>query len=272
MVFGDYMDYIISYNGLVYNHTKSEIPNEKEFASHTHNKYEILYFMSGEVDCIIGNMRRTLSPGEMVLIPSLYVHHIEIMGNKPYERIVLNFDRSGADEKLLKKVFSSPKIIDTKAFPYIAGVFDRFKKYSKIFADNERQILFYSILTELIYLAFNALNTDSGAVTFDGYSTAARKAINYVNKNLFEITDIDDICRSLFISKAYLHRVFLNSLGMSPMKYLKSKRLIVAREMIRLGEKPTSVARKVCYNDYTTFFRAYKSYFGYSPIDTELKK
>ena len=266
------MDYIISYNGLVYNHTKSDIPNEKEFASHTHNKYEILYFLSGEVDCIIGNMRRTLSPGEMVLIPSLYVHHIEIMGNKPYERIVLNFDRSSADEELLKKVFSTPKIIDTKSFPYIAGVFDRFKTYSSIFADDERQILFYSILTELIYLTYNALNTESGAVTFDGYSSAARKAIKYINKNLFEITDIEDMCKNLFISKAYLHYVFLNSLGMSPMKYIKCKRLIAAREMIRLGEKPTNVAQKVCYNDYTTFFRAYKSYFGYSPTDTEQKK
>ena len=57
------MDYIISYNGLVYNHAKSETPNEKEFAAHTHNKYEILYFVSGEVDCVIGNMRRTLNPG-----------------------------------------------------------------------------------------------------------------------------------------------------------------------------------------------------------------
>lgn len=263
------MDYIISYNGLVYNHTKSDIPKEKEFTSHTHNKYEILYFMSGEVDCVIGNMRRTLSPGEMVLIPSLYVHHIEITGNKPYERIVLNFDRSSANGELLKKVFSTPKIIDTKSFPYIAGVFDRFKNYSNIFADDERQILFYSILTELIYLTHNALNTESGAVTFDGYIPAARKAIKYINRNLFEITDIEAICKNLFISKAYLHKVFLNSLGMSPMKYIKSKRLIAAREMIRLGEKPISVAQKVCYNDYTTFFRAYKSYFGYSPTDTK---
>ena len=52
------------------------------------------------------------------------------------------------------------------------------------------------------------------------------------------------------------------------MKYIKTKRLLAAREMIRIGEKPTNVYLKVKYNDYTTFFRAYKEFFGYSPSDT----
>ncbi len=266
------LDYIISYNGMVYNHTKSNYPNEKEFASHTHNKYEILYFISGEVDCIIGNRRRTLSPGELVIIPSLFVHHIEIMGTSPYERIVLNFDHSGADDDVLKKIFSTPRIIGTQNTPLIAGVFDRLKHYSKLFSDDERQVLFYNILTELLYLLHNTLTTQTQAITFDGYGTTTRKVIKYINNHLFEISDIDDMCKKLFISRTYIHKIFLNSLGISPMKYIKSKRLIAAREMIRLGEKPTQVASKVCYNDYTTFFRAYKNYFGYSPGEKETKK
>jgi len=266
------MDYIISYNGLIYNHAKSETPNEKEFAAHTHNKYEILYFMSGDVDCVIGNMRRILKAGEMVLIPSLYVHYIDIIGMSPYERIVLNFDRSGADYEILKQVFSSPQIIDTTKFPMLAGVFERFINYSKIFTDTERQILFYNVLTELLYLTHKTLNSDVGAVSFDGYGKAMYKAVNYINNHLFDITDIDSLCQELFISRTYLHKIFTNALGMSPMKYIKSRRLIAAREMIRLGEKPTKVAKKVCFNDYTSFFRAYRTHFGCSPMDTEVNR
>ncbi len=266
------MDYIISYNGLVYNHIKSNLPNEKEFAAHTHNKYEILYFVSGDVDCVIGNMRRTLNPGEIVLIPSLYVHYIDIIGTSPYERIVLNFDQSGADPEIIESVFSTPKIIDTNQFPMLAGVFERLKTYGKIFADKERQVLFYNILTELLYLVHNALSSQVETSTFDGTSKALKKVINYINNHLFDIKDIDTIRQELFISRTYLHKIFLKSLGISPMKYIKTRRLIAARELIRLGEKPTNVAKKVCFNDYTAFFRAYRGYFGYSPTDTEIEK
>jgi len=263
------MDYIISYNGLIYNHTKSETPNKKEFAAHTHNKYEILYFMSGDVDCVIGNMRRTLKPGEMVLIPSLYVHYIDIIGMSPYERIVLNFDRSGADSEILEEIFSSPKIIDTTNFPMLSGVFERLINYSKIFTDTERQTLFYNILTELLYLTHNALNSETGAVSFDGRNKALRKALNYINNHLFEISDIESLCQELFISRTYLHKIFNGTWGMSPMKYIKTRRLLYAREMIRLGEKATNVAKKSGFNDYTAFFRAYRKHFGYTPTDTE---
>ena len=256
------MDYIISYNGLVYNHTKSDIPNEKEFSAHTHNKYEILYFMSGDVDCVIGNVRRTLKPGEMVLIPSLYVHYIDIIGTSPYERIVLNFDRSGADEKTINNIFSSPKIIDARKSPMLSGIFERLMNYSSIFADSERQILFYNILTELLYLIYHELQSETTSTSFDKFGKALQKSINYINDHLFEITDIEALCQELFISRAYIHKIFNNTLGMSPMKYIKTKRLISARELIRLGEKPSNVAAKVGFNDYTTFFRSYRRYFG----------
>ncbi|MBQ2033045.1 MAG: helix-turn-helix transcriptional regulator, partial [Alistipes sp.] len=74
---------------------------------------------------------------------------------------------------------------------------------------------------------------------------------------------IDKICSELYISRAYLHKLFTATLGTSPMKYIKTKRLLAAREMIRIGEKPTNMYLKVKYNDYTTFFRAYRDFFGY---------
>ena len=52
---------------------------------------------------------------------------------------------------------------------------------------------------------------------------------------------------------------------MSPKQYIISKRLAKARKMIRRGERPTAVSAECGFGDYTTFFRNYKKYFGYSP-------
>ena len=67
------------------------------------------------------------------------------------------------------------------------------------------------------------------------------KIITYIDQHLFILESIDEICGELYISRAYLHKLFTATLGTSPMKYIKTKRLLAAREMIRIGEKPTNV-------------------------------
>ena len=52
---------------------------------------------------------------------------------------------------------------------------------------------------------------------------------------------------------------------MTPAKYILSKRMLKAQKMIHRGEKPTAVYIKCGFDDYATFFRNYKKYFGYPP-------
>jgi transcriptional regulator GlxA family with amidase domain len=35
--------------------------------------------------------------------------------------------------------------------------------------------------------------------------------------------------------------------------------------MISLGERPMAVSEKCGFGDYTTFYRAYRQFFGYAP-------
>ncbi len=259
------MDTYLSFQSFRYAYTKSLKPSNTEFPYHLHKKYEILYFIAGDADCVVGNMRHNLKSGELVLIPRLYGHYIDILSDKPYERIVLNFDMTDVDSAQISHLFSSPKII--MATPLIKNVFDRYGSYYTAFSGVDRNTLFKNLLTELIYL-LSANTATTEPTSFAGYGKTMEKAISYIDKHLFELEEIEDLCRELFISRAYIHKLFHNYLGTSPMKYIKTKRLLAAREMIRVGEKPTNVYLKVKYNDYTTFFRAYREFFGYSPSDT----
>ncbi len=214
---------------------------------------------------MVGNMRHKLSPGDMVLIPRLHGHYIGILSDKPYERIVLNFDTDCADSTKLSYLFSTPKIIS--ASDTVRNIFSRYQEYYGIFSGKERNELFKNLLTELIFLLCASAEA-SEPEHFGGYGKLMEKIVNYIDLNLFRLESIDEICGELYISRAYLHKLFISTLGTSPMKYIKTKRLLAAREMIRIGEKPTNVYLKVKYNDYATFFRAYKEFFGYSPSDT----
>ena len=53
------------------------------------------------------------------------------------------------------------------------------------------------------------------------------------------------------------------------MQYIRSKKVMLAYQKIQSGEKPHAVAEELGFNDYSTFYRAYKSLLGFSPNQKE---
>lgn len=265
---GDSTDHIVTVGDFRFADSKSDAPKIHEFRSHTHRKYEILYFLRGDVHCVVGNLRHAMQSGETVLIPPLYSHRMEILSSVPYERMVLNFDTCGAPTALLKKVFSSPKIIGAENTALV-HVFSLLRNARTAFPKGERDALYPALLTELIYL-LSLCEENRECAAFDGHTQAAEEIIGYIDEHLFEPLSIELLCRRFYLSPAYLHSLLKDALGMSPMRYIRTRRMLAAEEMLRLGEKATSVAQKVGYEDYASFYRAYRAYFGVSPLSARM--
>ena len=99
-------------------------------------------------------------------------------------------------------------------------------------------------------------------------SEMMQKVQNYIHAHLLSITDIDEICNALGISKSYLHRIFVQELGTTPKRYISQHRLNLAQWEISTGIKATSIYDKYGFSDYSAFYRAFSKQFGYAPSDT----
>lgn len=77
--------------------------------------------------------------------------------------------------------------------------------------------------------------------------------------------DLQQIADQCHISKIYLHKLFVQELGITPFRYITTLRM--ERAKILLAEKypPKQVAKMVGYGDMYAFSRAYKRHFGVSP-------
>jgi transcriptional regulator GlxA family with amidase domain len=53
----------------------------------------------------------------------------------------------------------------------------------------------------------------------------------------------------------------------SPKKYITSKRLLAAQQLLRAGERPTTVYLKCGFSTYPAFYKRYVEFFGYAPSD-----
>jgi ribosome biogenesis GTPase A len=92
--------------------------------------------------------------------------------------------------------------------------------------------------------------------------------IGSLNDNLFDITDLEEIASHLYISKTYLISLFKKHLKISPKQYINEKRLLYAKNLLLLGNRPTDIYEKCGFSTYTSFFRSYKKYFGVAPSET----
>ncbi len=97
-----------------------------------------------------------------------------------------------------------------------------------------------------------------------------QRIIVYINEHLREHICLDEIAKEFAVSKNHLNSRFNNIVGTTIMKYVAIKRLEFARKKILDGVRIGEAAYMAGFDDYTTFFRAYKSYFGSSPSEMRI--
>jgi len=256
------MQYEISSDGFRMAHESTLAPDSRTFSRHAHPEYELLYFISGEADCIVDHLRHTMRPGELALIPPLAYHCISMTGQETYERIVVDFADCGVPEELLTRVFTEPRVVHTAQTPELGEVLGRMDSYAHRFSGDTGLLLARNLTAELICL----LDTGGAQVRpFAGFSRVMEEAMRYIDAHIESIAGLDELCAQLYVSRAYLHRLFQTTLGISPMRYITDKRLLMAQSRLRLGEKPTQVCAACGFGDYSAFYRAYRSFFGFSP-------
>jgi len=90
-------------------------------------------------------------------------------------------------------------------------------------------------------------------------------AIHYLNTNITQQLNIDEVCRHACMSRSKLYIEFKKQLGCTPSEYLQQSRLKLAAEELRLGKKVTEVCYRVGFTDLSHFSRRFTRFFGCPP-------
>ena len=91
--------------------------------------------------------------------------------------------------------------------------------------------------------------------------------ISYINQHYTESITLDFLCDKFYISKFYLSRSYERVTGKSIYQYILEKRMIMARQLLIGGEKPTDIYALCGFNQYSNFYRAFKKYYHMSPSE-----
>ena len=254
----------VSGESFVLNHNLIDSPTLENYPPHFHEAWELLFFLRGDIKYSVHGKSYRLRRGDLVLSRPTVLHRIEPTSGEKYERVNVIFDAKMIPEGIMKRI---PNGVDVFALGTVGRVFDIFSRideYAKSFQGEELSLLVGNLLIEVMY---NLAISDGLASGQTVTNPLIAEALAYIDENLTTIASVDEICEHLYITKSHLHHLFTTHLGVTPKRYVNSKRLLLAQRLIRQGKRATEAAIAVGYSDYATFFRGYKNYFGYPPSE-----
>lgn len=229
---------------------------------HCHNKFELLYINSGQMAHVVEDRKYTVCPGDLILVrPSTY-HYLEQLTDETYDRHNILFDpvQLGIDVAWLPE---DTEVISLLNNPIAIGLFQKIDYYKSGLAPGEFAEFLAMLIRELFFNLQIFSGTQCRKKTL--LSPILTRALDYINENLYTITDVEEVAKALFISPSYLFYLFRTALHQTPKKYITDKRLLAAQRQILAGGKPTEVYKACGFRDYTTFFRSYTAYLGHNP-------
>ncbi len=250
---------------VVYSRCLFTTPDIDMFFPHTHSTAELLLFIRGKASYVINGNTVRLRPNDLVFVNPNVSHYLKITGAADYERYCILFDMSLLPTSLAERLTYEGKLVSTSDDPILRGIFTKLEEYCVRFGDEENGILFKQAIIEIMYNVANKLEGSSDKAS--NSSPEVRKAVEYIKNNLIGQISIDTLCEELYVSKSYLHKQFKKYMSTTPKRYIAELRLSLARQKIRLGQKPSAVYSVCGFVDYNTFYRAYKKQFGHAPRD-----
>ena len=266
-------------DAIYYHHVRTEMTGgEYLHPSEAHASYEMLLLLEGEISYIIEGETYVAGPGDMIFVAPGEIHAIRIDGRKPYERLVLLFDMETLQSLMHElcaplEVFSRERENRLHILPrtlvseygldrLLAEIFscEDEDRYKRLFIMSK--LLGFMIQTDKMFSAHKERFASPTAA--DGLVSAA---ITYINEHICEPIRLDDMAKSLFVSKSTLCHRFAKTVHMTTMHYILLKKMHRAADLLRDGCSATEVASMVGYDNYTSFFYNYKRLMGRAPAE-----
>lgn len=250
-----------------YNHFLRRSPAPDSFSGHSHNLYEMLYFLEGDASHVIEDKKYKLKSGDLIITRPQKYHLIQMDSSRDYNRHNILFDHKalGINVKPLPEWLD---VVNIKPDGIVGNIFEKLDYYAENFKNDDFLEVAKLLIQEIIYNVSLVEKQDDGGLSV--INPLLSDAISYIGENLFTVKGISEVAQAVFITESYLYRLFKKELFMSPKKYITQKRLLYAQNKIKKGKKPTDAAAECGFEDYTTFYRNYVSLFGKAPSNERL--
>jgi len=179
-------------------------------------------------------------------------------------RLIPNANYRSMDDAMMSQVYRAP----TQKLQWLFESFERLRQ-----SPEHNQEDFSNLLSSLILcFADSTQLVGHQKINRKAATYAVKKAVTYIDGHYHSTISMENLCSYVGIGVRTLQRYFLEQLDMTPLHYIRAKRMKSARHDLTKADPRqhtvTHIATKNGYSHLGRFAKEYKSFFGESPSQT----
>jgi len=262
-----WVDNIIDEN-LVYSHRKNKY-TKSNFTEglHTHEYYELIIYVSGEVEYVKDNLLITPIPYSIIWFLPGQMHTARLKNYCEYERYVFYFSKdffkfNNINTGILDFMKKQNYFAECSDYKVVQGLLNKIN-YQLNSNTNYGGLLTKAYITEHFGI-FNADTTViSEAILLDDNMMQIK---NYIDNNYATISSIYELAEKFYCSREHLSRTFKKNFNISISDYIAKRRVLESIPLLyKLGGAGASYG--VGFKSQSSYIRAFVKNMGCLPSE-----
>ena len=252
---------------------------------HSHDSQELLVVLYGTLSISIAGSVYSVSAGDIINIHANTVHHT--IASNPSDPAILFFT-SFSDFHFRGMEPNTINFPDGKLVIHTDGLIrqDIVNLCLRMVAEHyNNQVGQYfmqkAYLTQLLLMIIRQFSTarfhgENYSYAFETHHKAyvVSEIRKYLSNHYADKISLDLIAKNMYLSSAYISKIFKEETGEAPINYLIKLRLERARAQLEADSRESikSISCSVGYDDVYYFSKLFKKYYGMSPANYRGKK
>ena len=226
------------------------------YPAHTHDAWTVLVIEEGAVQYTLHKAKRRAIPGTITLLPPHVPHDgRSASSGRAFRKKVLYLEEAWLPPATIDAAVATPLIRDPRATRLLQRIHQALPTPGDEMALESGILSLGSMLAEHL--------TVTAAPTHD--APLARRLRALLDDRLTETFTVAEAAGILGVHPSHLVRVFSDTYGISPHRYVTTRRIDRARRLLGLGVPASAAAVEVGFHDQAHMSRHFRRYLGATP-------
>lgn len=250
----------LTYNEILFQRSDRLSITEREI----HSYHEILFCMDANATLFTEGLQKRLQGDVILLIPKGHYHFLRVHDEK-FPRLKIAFPDSVISNTPCGDIMAELREVKNEA------ILSLLEKLCHIMEEqpSEKQG-FYAYGVFMVLLAeLDRCRSGDAILSAQVENGEQKQILRYISTHLSENLTVEKLAKEMNLSPSAITHNFKKEMGISIHRYITQRRLTLAHNLLRSGEKSSKIYMDCGYKNYSSFYKAYLSFFRCSPSMTK---